>query len=85
MGMLLNPTNEAARSVENIIPVSFKSKVNLINPAIAPIEKTDIKRRLGTLNKIAKPVAAIPDQIIFSIMLISMFILIKVFEFQKYT
>jgi len=66
MVMLINPTNDAANNELKMIFTSNESEVNFTMPADKEVIKIAKSKRLGTLNKMAKPVPITPDQKAFS-------------------
>ena len=63
---LKKPIKEAPQSTAKTIPIFYSNIKNLVKPPSAPIINIESNARLGTLNKIANPMAAIPNQIPFS-------------------
>ena len=59
------PIATAPRKEANTIPRSKFIAVNLINPPIAPSDQIEKIVRRGTLNRTAKPIAAMPAQKLF--------------------
>jgi len=74
--MLMMPTTVAPRNEPKTIPRSKCMAENLINPPMAPIPQMAKMVLRGTLNRMANPMAAIPDQIL--LVIISIKIILKV-------
>jgi hypothetical protein len=65
--MLIMPITVAPKNDANTIPNSKCIAVNLISPPNAPRVQIEKITRRGTLNRIAKPMAAMPAQKLFDI------------------